>query len=209
MIVSSDQDQECENPCESIIRYALEQRNTNFICYQEHYKLRSDFEQSLCHHGECVNARTACEFSHKVEKLTLTGREDCIELSGCNDFTPPSFSVRTGEDCQDGRGVCNADGDCIPNDYEIEQRCDLSNNSLASRAFTLCEAEYFNHPHYCVYYVDNSSRNDDMLPSCADNCGVLGMSCMGSWQSASECGRMNAIGCNSIQEQLTCMCGYE
>ena len=146
--------------------------------------------------GLCFSEpREYCQFQASFLEVSAEVLGECRRLEGCQDQEAPRLSPKTGEPCQNGRGYCDAQGECI-----IATPCDelsLAHVCADQRASGYCDL------------LVALSLGPGILPDhCTDFCESIGGVCEQAWRSL-DCATspQDARDCNQPRGARVCRCG--
>ena len=159
--------------------------------------IRSDYMRgpTICKEpGLCFSEpREYCQFQASFLEISAEDVGECRRIEGCRDQEAPRLSPKAGEPCQNGRGSCDDQGECVIacGDLSIAHAC--TERSVSG---------------YCDFLVTLSLGGGILPDHCTEFCESIGGVCEEAWRSL-DCptSPRDARRCDDRQGSRVCRCG--
>lgn len=193
----NDDDSLCEPiDCQALDEYRLVEEG---LCMRYSYRAN---QTSLCQEGRCLSdPLDFCVLSREIEQDIRTQLE-CQSLMGCQGEMPPQTEARVNNSCEQGQGVCDANGACVRSSEQRRFCGDLAD-------FQACST--YSEQRRCTYSYDLLLGLGVLsFSDCNDLCSEIGAVCTSAWDEdqRNRCERRSMRTCGENGGRVICECQF-
>jgi hypothetical protein len=191
--------------CDMYQNYQIKSVGQEQICFLQKYTPKASNCASLgiCHRTQ----ETFCEPSEAIPTpISIDTTQPCIQMEGCQGQTPGSRKYLVDQPCQEGKGICNLQGEC-----KLSFACDENTfpNYASNGRNQFCPLGP-NEMNVCEFYIHKEGFHPDGSGlNCRDFCAKYQTQCVSAWdnQSNTQCNKADPITCDIGGNDRICRCG--